>query len=142
MKESYDSIINMLTAADTVEREQRLSEYVVGKFKSLLLIEDDEDLSFDQNYFDLGLTSLQIEQLKQEIEADFETAINPAVFFNNPTIYGLIAHLRDQILNPLAVDVPPAGREPLQPFTENSGTADFNEREVVDGVLGSLLKRA
>ncbi|MBT3040609.1 MAG: acyl carrier protein [Candidatus Thiodiazotropha sp. (ex Ctena orbiculata)] len=149
------TIYSTLVSVDITEREQKLADYIVSKFKSLLLIEHDEELPFDQNYFELGLTSLQIEQLKQEFEADFDVAITPTVFFNNPTLQGLVTHLRDHVLNgffqnvhsvekqtiPLDAQIQKASDPLSRPLNWDPGSEGVDERDIVNGLLNSLFVR-
>jgi acyl carrier protein len=95
--------IKTLKKTHISERRQWLKNYLYGKFSKLLLMAPGETFPIQQNYFDLGITSLQIEELKQDLEADLDCAVNPGIFFNNPTIEGLIAHICNDLLQSLFI---------------------------------------
>jgi acyl carrier protein len=91
-------IIVQLERIASTEREQWIIDYLLSKLKLLLMIDLDEHLPQNQNYFELGITSLQLQEFKQEIECDLDKTVNIEVFFNNPTINDLVAHLRNVTL--------------------------------------------
>jgi acyl carrier protein len=132
-----------------LERGQWLADYLAGKIKGKLLMESNEDLSLDANYFDLGLTSLQIEELKQELEAELDRSITPSVFFNYPTLQGLVAHLRDELLTDCFSIRSAAIEEKLMQddqspslyegdFWDGEDTTQYSDREMARAMLESL----
>ena len=80
------------------DREVVLECLVIQIFKDLLLMEKSDELPFDENYFDMGLTSLQLTEAKEQIERALECEIDTIRLFNNPTITHLIEHLNDIIV--------------------------------------------
>jgi acyl carrier protein len=83
----------MLRELSFAERRDALEEILEREFKAALLMTDDDDLPFDQSYFDLGLTSLSITDLKDRFEVLFECDIDTNVLFNSPTVERLLDYL-------------------------------------------------
>ncbi|MGO4614565.1 acyl carrier protein [Nocardia sp. 2YAB30] len=80
------------------DRDVVLEGLVIQIFKDLLLMEKSDELPFDENYFDMGLTSLQLTEAKERIERTLECEIDTILLFNSPTITHLIEHLKDIIV--------------------------------------------
>lgn len=74
-------------------RRETLEEILDREFRAALLMTEDDDLPFDQSYFDLGLTSLGITDLKQRIEELLDCEIDTNVLFNSPTVERLLEYL-------------------------------------------------
>jgi acyl carrier protein len=75
------------------EVRDALEALVVAHFRRVLLMSDDEDLALDTSYFDLGLTSLRLAELRKSLEREVGVEIDATVLFNKPTIDELLAHL-------------------------------------------------
>lgn len=75
------------------ERADALTELLVTEFKAVLLMTDDDELPFEQSYFDLGLTSLTLSDLKQRLERLLGCEVNANILFNSPTITRLLEYL-------------------------------------------------
>jgi acyl carrier protein len=74
-------------------RRETLEEILETEFRVALLMTEDDELPFDQSYFDLGLTSLGITDLKQRIEELLDCEIDTNVLFNSPTVERLLEYL-------------------------------------------------
>ncbi len=70
-----------------------LEGLVIEIFRDRLLLVEGEELSMDTNYFDLGLTSLRLTEIKQRLEDTLGIAIDATVLFNQPTVDDLIEYL-------------------------------------------------
>ncbi len=68
---------------------------MIAQFKSLLLMPEDEELRLDASYFDLGLTSLRLTEIRQRLEDALDIGIDATVLFNRPTVGDLVTHLTD-----------------------------------------------
>ncbi|WP_199830260.1 acyl carrier protein [Streptomyces viridochromogenes] len=79
------------------ERRELLETTVVGLFRAALLMAEDDDFPLDRGFFDLGLTSLRLSELKGAIEAEFGCEIDTAVLFSRPTTEQLINYLADEV---------------------------------------------
>ncbi|EFE72591.1 MULTISPECIES: acyl carrier protein [Streptomyces] len=75
-------------------------------FKAALLMEADEELPLQISYFDLGLTSLRLTRLKQQLEELLELTIDTNVLFNEPTVEYLVLHLTDLLAGSSPADLP------------------------------------
>jgi acyl carrier protein len=96
------------------DRRDALEDLVVAQFKRLLSMPDDEELPLDTSYFDLGLTSLRLTEIRQLLEDVLDIGIDATVLFNRPTVDDLVTHLSDL----LAADAVPA----------NSGLSESSQR--------------
>ncbi|WP_369213485.1 acyl carrier protein [Streptomyces flavofungini] len=82
------------------ELAEELELLLVGKFRESLLMDDDEDLPLDISYFDLGLTSLKLTEMRQTLEDVLGVSINANVLFNEPTVSRLLDYLVDAVSDP------------------------------------------
>lgn len=80
------------------ERVETLTELLVAEFKAVLLMTEDEELPLESSYFDLGLTSLTLSDLKQRLEGLLGCEINANILFNSPTVTRLVEHLTTEAL--------------------------------------------
>lgn len=76
---------------------QLLEAAVVGEFKTVLLMPEAEDLPMDQSFFELGLTSLMLTDVKQRLETLLGFGIEASEFFNRPTVEQLIGYLGERL---------------------------------------------
>lgn len=83
------------------ERREALEEILVGEFKTSLLMTEEEDFPLDGSFFDLGLTSLRVAELKQRLEALFDCEISSNILFNSPTLARLLDHMVADVLSDL-----------------------------------------
>ncbi|MDT0382152.1 acyl carrier protein [Streptomyces sp. DSM 42041] len=89
--------LQQLRALPKTDREMLLESIVLRTFREHLFLEDSDDLSVEENYFDLGLTSLQLTEVKEHIEHTFECEVDTTLLFNDPTIAQLLEHLDELI---------------------------------------------
>jgi acyl carrier protein len=92
------ALIEQLRHAPKPERAEVLRCAVVGEFRRTLLLTDGETLPDEQSYFDLGLTSLGLMEIKQRLESGLGRGIATEVLFNHPTVRQLIDHLTGEVL--------------------------------------------
>lgn len=113
------------------ERRDALAEIVSGELRSVLQMEPAEALPFDQSFFDLGLTSLSVEETKERIEQHFGCRIDAQALFNHPTVADLLEHLEHEPLAPLFAGsaAAPAAAAP-----------DATEKALVDDMLDRLFR--
>lgn len=107
------------------ERRSTLEELVVTDFKSVLYMTDEEDFPADESFFDLGLTSLRLTEIKERLEALLGRAIDANSLFNSPTLESLLRHLTDEVLPDLfhspaeSAHAAPARAEPARAEIED-----------------------
>ena len=92
-----DSTSRLLRELPRSELAEEIESIVLGKFRAVLLMDDSEDLPLDISYFDLGLTSLRLTEIRQSLEQLLDLSINVSVLFNEPTIDHLVDHLTQAI---------------------------------------------
>lgn len=98
--------LRLLPRAELIEEMEKL---VAGMFRTTLLMDDSEDLPMDVSYFDLGLTSLRLTELRRNLEELLDLSINANVLFNEPTVERLVDYLADALSSQSAA-VPAAHR--------------------------------
>ncbi|HSI60381.1 MAG TPA: acyl carrier protein, partial [Ideonella sp.] len=83
------------------ERAAALAAMVVAEFRTVLQMMPHEVLPGDESFFDLGLTSLSVEEVKQRLESRLACRVDAEVLFNHPTLGHLLAHLQGGPLSEL-----------------------------------------
>ncbi|MGV9882577.1 acyl carrier protein [Streptomyces sp. NPDC003006] len=79
------------------ELAEEMEQLLVAKFRASLLMDETEDLPLDISYFDLGLTSLKLTEMRQTLEGILDLSINANVLFNEPTVGRLLDYLVDAV---------------------------------------------
>lgn len=97
---SAESTVQRLRELSHGELAEEIETIVPKKFKAVLLMDDSEDLPLDISYFDLGLTSLRLTEIRQSLERLLDLSINANVLFNEPTIAHLVDHLARAVKSP------------------------------------------
>lgn len=98
------SVIQWLAALPRSERRDALESLVVAEFKITLLMTAEDELPREQSFFDLGLTSLGLTEVKQRLDALLGRAVSANSLFNQPTMAALITQLCDEVLPELFTD--------------------------------------
>lgn len=75
------------------DRRAALESLVSDEFKRALLMSAEDELPVDENYFDLGLTSLRATEVKQRIEAEFGCELDTSLLFGSPTVKQIVDHI-------------------------------------------------
>jgi acyl carrier protein len=86
-----------LTGLSPLEIQEEVENVVLRMFREYLLMTEDEDLPIETSYFDLGLTSLRLSEIRERLERRLGLAINANVLFNEPTVQRLISYLTDAL---------------------------------------------
>lgn len=92
-----DSTIQRLRDLPRSELAEEIESLVLEKFRAVLLMDESEELPVDVSYFDLGLTSLRLTEIRQSLEQLLDLSINVNVLFNEPTVAHLVDHLTQEI---------------------------------------------
>ncbi|WTO66776.1 acyl carrier protein (plasmid) [Streptomyces sp. NBC_00212] len=82
------------------ERRDDLEDLVVAYIKEILLMDDHEELPLDHGYFDIGLTSLRLNDLRAHLEELLDLGIDATVLFSQPTVEQLVSYLADALSDP------------------------------------------
>ena len=85
-----------LRALPRSERREALEGLVVAEVKTGLLMPGDEELPVDESFFELGLTSLGLQDVGSRLEAALGRRIASTDLFNNPTVERLVEHLSEE----------------------------------------------
>lgn len=101
------SMIQWLAALPRSERRDALESFVAAEFKTTLLMTAEDELPREQSFFDLGLTSLGLTEVKQRLDVLLGRAVSANSLFNQPTVAALIDHLCDEVLPELFTDPAP-----------------------------------
>ena len=59
-----------------------------------------EELPLDQGFFDLGLTSLRLSEVRAHLEELLDISIDATVLFSQPTVEQLVPYLTDALSIP------------------------------------------
>lgn len=86
------------------ERVEALENIVLPGFKDILYMDEDEEFPMDQSFFDLGITSLRLTEIKEHLEVQLGAEIDANSLFNNPTLESLLQHLVADVLPDLFTD--------------------------------------
>ncbi|GGS25399.1 hypothetical protein GCM10010252_75590 [Streptomyces aureoverticillatus] len=86
------------------EITEEIEALVEELFKDALLMDADEELPLQVSYFDLGLTSLRLTRIRQQLEEMLDLSINTNVLFNEPTVEQLVFYLADLLAAPSPAD--------------------------------------
>lgn len=98
-----------LARTPRAQRRAALEAFVSRELKQALLMTDQDDLPLDENYFELGLTSLRAVELRQRIEEQLRCELDTSVLFGLSTVRQVADHLASVVLPGTAV---PRRREP------------------------------
>ena len=79
------------------ERRDALETMLLERFRAVLLMTEADDLPVSSGFFDLGLTSLRLLEIRQWLENRLGFDIDSTVLFNRPTIEQLVDHLVDVV---------------------------------------------
>ncbi len=131
MTDRTDTIEDLL-ALPAHERTEALESVVVTEFRAALLMGPDEQLPLDKAFFELGLTSLRITDVKRRLEDRLGCDISANALFNRPTVRELVAYLSTDVL----AEVFPA-REAVA--VAAPAVAD-TDRALVDDLLEDLYR--
>jgi acyl carrier protein len=97
---SEKSTPRALRGLPRLEIREEIETAVLNKFKAVLLMDETEELPFETSYFDLGLTSLRLTEIRAALEDELDLSINANVLFNEPTVERLITYLTDALAGP------------------------------------------
>ena len=122
------------------ERRGALEDLVVGEFKATLLMSETEELPLDESYFELGFTSLLIDEVKQRLENLLGRPVNTTLLFNSPTVERLMTHLTGEVLADVFGTDPVAApaRTPANDAANDDAAND--DGALVDDLLSDLYR--
>ena len=81
------------------EKRKLLLTYLRSLLADTLGLSSFKVISVETPFFDLGLDSLAVVKLKDQIEQDLECSVETTLFFDYPTCEAVIDYLTDQVLD-------------------------------------------
>lgn len=100
MTETIRQIANDRSYSELLEA---VEDRVIASFRTKLLMEPDEEFDSEASFFDLGLTSLRLTEIGQELQERLDLVIDASVMFNQPTVRDLVEYLTGLIDRDAAV---------------------------------------
>lgn len=79
------------------ERFEVLDELVTAQFKAGLLMPAEDEFPRTESFFEIGLTSLRLAEIKQRLETLLGCAIDTTQLFNQPTLERLLEYLTREV---------------------------------------------
>ncbi|GLZ42501.1 acyl carrier protein [Actinokineospora sp. NBRC 105648] len=126
--------VQALLALPGHERLEALESVVVTEFRAALLMTEDEGLPLDKAFFELGLTSLRITEVKRRLEDRLGCDISANALFNRPTVRELVAYLSTDVLTDLFPQPTARAAAP----SDSGGDVSDGDRALVDDLLKDL----
>jgi acyl carrier protein len=120
------AVIRRLGELPRSERMDFLVGMVLAQFKEALLMTEQDELPLDENYFDLGLNSLRVVEIKAGLEELLGREVDTGLLFSQPTVQQVLEHLADEVLADLFASV--TAPAPPQPDTHSAMVADLLKR--------------
>jgi acyl carrier protein len=96
-------LVRRLRELPRTERAAALQEVVLGEFRRALLMTGADELPLTDNYFTYGLTSLQVVDIKQNLESALGCEVEAGVLLGTATVAQVLAYLTDRQLPQLGL---------------------------------------
>lgn len=126
------STVEALRALPASERPDALEAVVAAEFRAAMLMDEHETLPLDKAFFELGLTSLRITDIKRRLETALDCEISANALFNRPTVRDLVAYLMTDVLAELFPDA-------AAPAAVPAGVS-ASDKALVDDLLQDLYR--
>ncbi|KAK1185602.1 acyl carrier protein [Streptomyces sp. NBS 14/10] len=114
--------VDLLLSLPRARRRQTLAGLVDAEVREVLRLPEDAETGADVSFFDLGMTSLRLTELRQRLTRMLDRRIEIEALFEHPTSQGLTDHLADTVLSdvfPSAVHAPaPQNAQELPPMVQ------------------------
>ena len=107
-------------------RQEYVEQLILAEFKHALMLDEADMIDPRASFFDLGLTSLKLEELKQRFETLFEVSIDASELFKHHSIEQFCALMWREL-----------GGRPMESSAEPS-VAHQQNRVLVDSLLSEL----
>jgi aryl carrier-like protein len=135
-------LIEKLARMPRSERASALESLVTAEFRNALMMTGEETLIPEQNYFELGLSSLSLMEVKERLEAALGAGISADVLFSHPTVRQLLEYLSRDVLGDLLVapGVPDAADRAERTETRPAGI-ERGDRATAQDILDDLFDR-
>jgi len=117
--------VRRLLALPRAERREALAELLVAEFRAVLRFPDDEEFPRRTGFFDIGMTSLRLTEVRQRLTRLLGGRLRDETLFEHATVDSLLDHLVDVVL--------PAGTR--------AETAPAERPQQLDALLAQLYSR-
>jgi acyl carrier protein len=108
MTEQPANAVDLLLSLPRARRRKTLADLVDAEVREVLLLPEDAETGADVSFFDLGMTSLRLTELRQRLTRRLGRRIETEAFFEHPTSQGLTDHLADTVLSDVFPATTPA----------------------------------
>ncbi|MFD8385618.1 acyl carrier protein [Streptomyces sp. NPDC059679] len=112
--------VDLLLSLPRARRRQTLADLVDAEVREVLLLPDDAETGADVSFFDLGMTSLRLTELRQRLTRMLDRRIEIEALFEHPTSQGLTDHLADTVLSDVFPGTVPASAPSATPAPQNA----------------------
>ena len=92
------SIIEQLKNSNSTSRINILTEYIRTSLAEFLEFDDKNEIAVDQNFVELGVSSMESVNFKIQLENELECALKTTLFFDYPTLDILVTYLLKEVL--------------------------------------------
>ncbi|GAA3458636.1 hypothetical protein GCM10018963_06490 [Saccharothrix longispora] len=99
--DAMTAVLEKLQSLSRAERLAELETVIVAEFKAALLMDEDDELPLTDSFFDLGLTSLGLMDVRERLEELLGRGIGSTMLFNSPTVELLLDYLTTDVLTEL-----------------------------------------
>lgn len=134
----YTPEMTRLLELPSFERAVELELILMREIRHVLHMSEGEQLSIDASFFEMGLTSLTLNDVKQNVETRYGLEIGTNALFNAPSIRDLASYVDRVISFDFAGDHGPADPSPSSAAQANRVSS--NAEAVADGLIGEILK--
>jgi acyl carrier protein len=117
---TQSAVIRELGELPRSERMDFLVGIVLAQFKDALMMTEQDELPLDENYFDLGLNSLRVVEIKTGLEELLGREVDAGLLFSQPTVQQLLGHLAEEVLADLFASATAPVPAPTQSYTQSS----------------------
>ncbi|MGW3564204.1 acyl carrier protein [Streptomyces sp. NPDC000941] len=100
--------VDLLLSLPRARRRQTLADLVDAEVREVLLLPEGDEMGADVSFFDLGMTSLRLTELRQRLTRMLDRRIEIEALFEHPTSQGLTDHLADTVLSDVFPGTAPA----------------------------------
>lgn len=104
-----------LVAVPRSERRSALEDLVVAEFRDVLVLAETAEVPRQMAFFDLGMTSLRITDVRQRLTRRLGRSVETEAFFEHSTLELFIEYLADTVLADLFPACATFAEEPEPP---------------------------
>jgi acyl carrier protein len=134
----WSAVRQRIDAAPAGERRQLLLMHVRSEVEAVLGWDPAEHINVRQGFFDLGMDSLQANELRNRLQISLECSLPPTLTFKFPTVIALVDHLAREVFG-LAEDQP-AGASSTDPRDHAAVQEAISEADLASTISQELAQ--